>query len=120
DVTAHRLMFEGRTAMLSALLDVTERNALERELRHRAFHDSLTELANRSLFANRLEHARARQRRTDMSVAVVVLDIDAFKTVNDSLGHSVGDDLLRASGDRLRRAAPPAHPVARWGGDEVA
>jgi diguanylate cyclase (GGDEF)-like protein/PAS domain S-box-containing protein len=120
DVTAHRLMFEGRAAMLSALQDVTERNALERELRHRAFHDSLTELANRSLFANRLEHARARQRRTDMSVAVIVLDIDAFKTVNDSLGHSVGDELLIAAGERLREAVRPGDTVARLGGDEFA
>jgi PAS domain S-box-containing protein len=104
DITAHRLTFHGHPAMLSAIQDVTERNELERELRHRAFHDSLTELANRSLFANRLEHALARQLRTDTSVAVVVLDIDAFKTVNDSLGHTVGDDLLVAAGDRLRRA----------------
>jgi len=56
-VTAHRLEFKGRPAMLSAIQDVTERNGLERELRHRAFHDALTDLANRSLFANRLEHA---------------------------------------------------------------
>ncbi len=120
DVTAHRLTFEGRAAMLSALQDVTERNALERELRHRAFHDSLTELANRSLFANRLEHARARQLRTDASVAVVVLDIDAFKTVNDSLGHSIGDELLVAAGERLRKAVRPGDTVARLGGDEFA
>ncbi len=120
DVTAHRLMFEGRAAMLSALQDVTERNALERELRHRAFHDSLTELANRSLFANRLEHARARQARTDLPVAVIVLDIDAFKTVNDSLGHSIGDSLLIAAGERLREAVRPGDTVARLGGDEFA
>jgi diguanylate cyclase (GGDEF)-like protein/PAS domain S-box-containing protein len=120
DVTAHRLTFEGRAAMLSALQDVTERNALERELRHRAFHDSLTELANRSLFANRLEHARAKQRRTDKPVAVVVLDIDAFKTVNDSLGHSIGDELLIAAGERLRTAVRPGDTVARLGGDEFA
>jgi diguanylate cyclase (GGDEF)-like protein/PAS domain S-box-containing protein len=120
DVTAHRLTFDGRAAMLSALQDVTERNALERELRHRAFHDSLTELANRALFANRLEHARARQLRTDTPVAVVVLDIDAFKTVNDSLGHSIGDELLVAAGDRLREAVRPGDTVARLGGDEFA
>ncbi|HYL51017.1 MAG TPA: sensor domain-containing diguanylate cyclase, partial [Acidimicrobiia bacterium] len=120
DVTAHRLTFDGRAAMLSALQDVTERNALERELRHRAFHDSLTELANRALFANRLEHAQARRLRTETSVAVVVLDLDAFKTVNDSLGHAIGDELLVAVGGRLREAVRPGDTVARLGGDEFA
>jgi diguanylate cyclase (GGDEF)-like protein/PAS domain S-box-containing protein len=120
DVTAHRLEFKGRAAMLTAIQDVTERNSLERELRHRAFHDALTDLANRSLFANRLEHALARQARNESSIGVVVLDLDGFKTVNDSLGHSVGDDLLFAVGDRLRTAVRPGDTVARLGGDEFA
>src|SRR5947207_1271799 len=119
-VTAHRLEFKGRPAMLSAIQDVTERNGLERELRHRAFHDALTDLANRSLFANRLEHARARQERDGGSVGVIVLDLDGFKTVNDSLGHSVGDQLLFAVGERLRGAVRTGDTVARLGGDEFA
>jgi len=120
DVTAHRVEFQGRAAMLVAIQDVTERNGLERELRHRAFHDALTDLANRSLFANRLEHALARQSRRESSIGVVVLDLDGFKTVNDSLGHTVGDDLLSAVGDRLRNAVRPGDTVARLGGDEFA
>ena len=119
-VTAHRLDFKGRAAMLTAIQDVTERNGLERELRHRAFHDALTDLANRSLFANRLEHALARGVRNDSAIGVVVFDLDGFKTVNDSLGHSVGDDLLFAVGDRLRNAVRPGDTVARLGGDEFA
>jgi diguanylate cyclase (GGDEF)-like protein/PAS domain S-box-containing protein len=120
DVTAHRVEFQGRAAMLSAIQDVTERNGLERELRHRAFHDALTDLANRSLFANRLEHALARQARNDSSIGVIVLDLDGFKTVNDSLGHTVGDALLVAAGDRLCKAVRPGDTVARLGGDEFA
>ncbi len=119
-VTAHRLEFKGRAAMLSAIQDVTERNGLERELRHRAFHDALTELANRSLFANRLEHALARQARDGGAIGVIVLDLDGFKTVNDSLGHSVGDQLLFAVGERLLAAVRPGDTVARLGGDEFA
>jgi len=119
-ITAHRLEFQGRTAMLSAIQDVTERNGLERELRHRAFHDALTELANRSLFSNRLEHALARQARDGSAIGVIVLDLDGFKTVNDSLGHSVGDQLLFAVGERLLEAVRPGDTVARLGGDEFA
>jgi diguanylate cyclase (GGDEF)-like protein/PAS domain S-box-containing protein len=120
DITAHRLDFKGRAAMLTAVQDVTERNGLERELRHRAFHDALTDLANRSLFANRMEHALARGARDDSTIGVVVIDLDGFKTVNDSLGHSVGDDLLCAVGNRLRNAVRPGDTVARLGGDEFA
>ncbi len=119
DVAAHRLEFHGRVAMLTAIRDVTERNTLERELSHRAFHDSLTDLANRSLFQNRVEHALARGNGED-AVAVVVLDLDGFKTVNESLGHASGDELLVAVGERLRRRVRSADTVARLGGDEFA
>jgi diguanylate cyclase (GGDEF)-like protein/PAS domain S-box-containing protein len=119
-ITAHRLEFKGRSAMLSSIQDVTERNGLERELRHRAFHDALTDLANRSLFANRLEHALERQARDGSSIGVIVLDLDGFKTVNDSLGHSIGDKLLFAVGERLVDAVRPGDTVARLGGDEFA
>src|SRR6185369_976015 len=79
-----------------------------------------TDLANRSLFANRLEHALERQARDGGSVGVIVLDLDGFKTVNDSLGHSVGDELLFAVGERLCAAVRPGDTVARLGGDEFA
>jgi len=96
-----------------------ERMRLEAELRHLALHDQLTGLANRGLFMDRLAVALARCRRNpEAPVAVMVLDLDRFKVVNDSLGHSSGDDMLRAVADRLRGAVRPGDTVARLGGDE--
>jgi diguanylate cyclase (GGDEF)-like protein len=87
---------------------------------HKAFHDSLTELPNRALFRDRLEHALARARRAGFSVAVVYLDIDNFKIINDSLGHGSGDQVLIQLGKRLRGCVRGADTVARLGGDEFA
>ena len=98
--------------------NVTERKKLEQELRHQAFHDSLTGLANRALFENRLGHALEGLRRRESGLAVVFIDLDDFKTVNDSLGHTVGDELLRAVGERLRYNLRGADTAARLGGDE--
>jgi diguanylate cyclase (GGDEF)-like protein/PAS domain S-box-containing protein len=98
--------------------DVTERKKLEQELRHQAFHDSLTGLANRALFENRLAHALERVRRGEGGLAVVFVDLDDFKTVNDSLGHTAGDELLRSVGERLRYNLRGADTAARLGGDE--
>ena len=121
DLTAHHLVFGGHRAVLAAMQDVTERNRLGRELEHRAFHDSLTDLANRALFTDRLEHALARHvRDRSPGFAVVVLDLDGFKTVNDSLGHTLGDELLRAVGVRLHTHLRPGDTAARLGGDEFA
>jgi diguanylate cyclase (GGDEF)-like protein/PAS domain S-box-containing protein len=99
--------------------DITERKELERQLTHRAFHDPLTELANRALFGNRLEHALSRERHPD-SLAVLFLDLDDFKNVNDSLGHQSGDELLATVSRRLVDAARSGDTVARLGGDEFA
>ena len=111
----------GETATFSALVhDITLRKELERQLQHQAFHDSLTGLANRALFADRLAHAMARQERARRSLAVVFLDLDDFKTVNDSLGHAAGDQLLVAVAERLRGVMRPEDTVARFGGDEFA
>ena len=100
--------------------DITERKALEQELRHQAFHDVLTGLANRSLFRDRLGHALARATRSRRPTAVLYLDLDDFKAVNDRLGHAAGDRLLVAVGDRLRSATRAEDTVARLGGDEFA
>ena len=100
--------------------DVTERKVLEEQLRHQAFHDVLTGLANRSLFRDRLGHALARAARGGRPTAVLYLDLDDFKAVNDRLGHAEGDRLLVAVGERLRSATRDGDTVARLGGDEFA
>ncbi|HEY7280164.1 MAG TPA: EAL domain-containing protein, partial [Actinomycetota bacterium] len=98
--------------------DVTERIALEEELTRQAFHDSLTGLANRALFRDRLDHALARSVRTAESVSLLLADLDGFKAVNDSLGHGAGDELLRHVARRFIEAVRPTDTVARLGGDE--
>jgi diguanylate cyclase (GGDEF)-like protein/PAS domain S-box-containing protein len=98
--------------------DDTDRAALEEQLRHQAFHDPLTGLANRALLADRAEQAFARARRTGASVGVMTLDLDAFKLVNDRLGHLAGDELLSAVAQRLQATVRPEDTVARMGGDE--
>ena len=90
------------------------------ELRFQAFHDSLTKLANRALFADRLEHALAARRRDPRPIGVLFCDLDDFKAVNDTWGHAAGDALLAAAGDRLRECVRPGDTAARLGGDEFA
>ena len=88
------------------------------ELAHQAFHDSLTELPNRALFADRLEHALERTNRRKAAVAVLFLDLDDFKPINDSFGHDAGDQLLMAVAQRIKACVRPEDTVARLGGDE--
>jgi diguanylate cyclase (GGDEF)-like protein/PAS domain S-box-containing protein len=102
------------------LRDVTERRQLERELTHQAFHDSLTGLANRVLFTDRLAHALARGARDDSVVGVLFIDLDDFKVVNDTLGHAIGDQLLVAVAERISGALRTDDTAARLGGDEFA
>ena len=102
------------------LHDVTDRRKIEDELRHRAFHDPLTGLANRALFEDRAAQALARARRSWSAVWVAFLDLDDFKTVNDSLGHQAGDDLLLQVGRRVAGEMRASDTVARFGGDEFA
>lgn len=100
--------------------DTTERKALEDRLEHQAFHDSLTGLANRALFMNRLEQALARLDRRRGPIAVLFVDLDNFKYVNDSLSHEAGDRLLVEAGERLKECVRPEDTVSRFGGDEFA
>jgi diguanylate cyclase (GGDEF)-like protein/PAS domain S-box-containing protein len=100
--------------------DVSERCSLEAQLRHQAFHDPLTGLANRALFQDRVQHALSRRRGELETLGVVFVDLDNFKTVNDSLGHSIGDLLLRAAAQRLVSCLRAFDTAARLGGDEFA
>ncbi len=100
--------------------DVTHRVALEEQLVHRAFHDELTGLANRALFTNRVEQALLRGSRNALRTAVLFIDLDDFKEINDSLGHAAGDALLTQSADRLRACLRAGDTAARLGGDEFA
>ena len=105
-------------AVANVVSGAVERHRVEEGIRHRALHDALTGLPNRTLALDRLAGALARRRRDGGTVAVVLLDLDQFKLVNDSYGHQAGDDLLTTLAPRLQDAVRPADTVARLGGDE--
>jgi diguanylate cyclase (GGDEF)-like protein/PAS domain S-box-containing protein len=98
--------------------DITDRKAMEDALEHLAVHDALTQLPNRALLTDRVEHALGQLARRGGDVAVLFIDVDGFKFVNDGMGHRAGDELLTVVADRLRGAVRPSDTVARFGGDE--
>jgi diguanylate cyclase (GGDEF)-like protein/PAS domain S-box-containing protein len=102
----------------SVTRDISERNAFERRLEYEATHDPLTGLPNRTLLLDRLELALARSARSRRCVAVLFCDLDHFKIVNDSMGHSAGDRMLMVMAERLRHSLRPGDTLARFGGDE--
>jgi diguanylate cyclase (GGDEF)-like protein/PAS domain S-box-containing protein len=106
------------TGYICIIRNITERKRAEEELAYMATHDSLTGLPNRTLFSDRLTMALTQARRSQKNIAVMLLDLDYFKDVNDTLGHSVGDQLLRAVGNRLSGLLRKGDTVARIGGDE--
>jgi diguanylate cyclase (GGDEF)-like protein/PAS domain S-box-containing protein len=108
----------GQRVVQLTLRDISDRKALEERLRFLAQHDPLTGLPNRLLFDDRLRQAIARARRADLRFAVMLLDLNDFKDINDQLGHPIGDEMLRALGGRLGRCLRATDTAARLGGDE--
>jgi len=119
-VTLSRAEDRNEFRLIAMVQDITGRKALEAQLLHQAFHDPLTGLANRTLFLDRLGNAMARVARDRERLAVLFLDLDNFKVVNDTQGHAAGDRLLGVVADRLLNATRGCDTVARLGGDEFA
>jgi diguanylate cyclase (GGDEF)-like protein/hemerythrin-like metal-binding protein/PAS domain S-box-containing protein len=118
ELSGRVVKLEGRPAIVGVALDVTEQNRDRKQLKYLAFYDPLTDLPNRSLFYDRLGQALARGSRDREPFALLMLDLDGFKAVNDVHGHETGDALLQAVGRRLQRCVRESDTVARMGGDE--
>jgi diguanylate cyclase (GGDEF)-like protein/PAS domain S-box-containing protein len=118
DYSAGLIELEGSPAVLGTAFDITERKRAEERIRSLAYHDTLTGLPNRLLFADRLGLAVAQAHRLGQQLAVLFLDLDGFKVINDSLGHSLGDRMLEIVAGRIQGALREGDTVARLGGDE--
>jgi diguanylate cyclase (GGDEF)-like protein/PAS domain S-box-containing protein len=118
EVSAHTISFEGKRARFSLVQDVTERQQLHHRLLHQAHHDMLTGLPNRLLLLDRMEQALASAARRGKKAAVMCMDLDRFKQINDTYGHSVGDLCLKHVAERLKSRLRAEDTVARSGGEE--
>jgi diguanylate cyclase (GGDEF)-like protein/PAS domain S-box-containing protein len=118
DFTSGPIEYGGQPAALGTAFDITERKWAEDQIKDIAYHDALTGLPNRLLFNDRLSMALAQAHRHNQRLAVLFLDLDRFKVINDSLGHTLGDRLLQAVGERLVFSVREGDTVARLGGDE--
>ncbi|MEW6645154.1 MAG: EAL domain-containing protein [Pseudomonadota bacterium] len=119
-IYSRQLIYDGRPVVLLALMDITERKRAEQRLSFVAQHDGLTGLPNRNLLRQKLDEILARTRRSGEKAALLFLDLDNFKTINDTLGHDIGDELLRSVTKRLRSSLREEDAVARLGSDEFA
>jgi diguanylate cyclase (GGDEF)-like protein len=118
EVHARVIKSENREYVLIIARDITERRQIEKQLTHMATHDSLTGLPNRILFNDRLANAMENTNRNMKRLAVMILDLDGFKVINDTLGHAAGDSLLTMVSERLRSILRRSDTIARMGGDE--
>lgn len=118
EVNASRINHEGKPVLSFIVHDITERKNFEDQLMYQANHDPLTGLPNRILLNDRLSHALAMARRRNCRIVFMLLDLDHFKVINDTLGHSYGDSLLCASAQRLKKLVRASDTIARIGGDE--
>lgn len=118
DVTLTRMELDGRMVIQATVRDITARKKAEEKILHMAFHDPLTGLANRALLIDHLEQSIALAHREKEFVAVLFLDLDRFKLINDTLGHTRGDEVLRAVAKRLKEHTRKSDTLARQGGDE--
>ncbi|MCG6941019.1 MAG: EAL domain-containing protein [Thiohalocapsa sp.] len=118
EMTAAETLWQGQTAYLVMVHDITERKRAEEQVRHLAYHDALTGLPNRVLFHERLAGALRRRRRNRNMVGLLFIDLNGFKEVNDTFGHAAGDLLLQTIGTRLTACLREMDAVARMGGDE--
>ena len=116
----HSVSEDGRPRLVGTVLDITDRKQTEDDLAYQGLHDALTGLANRTLFLDRLDLALRQAERGTNPIAVLLMDVDDFKAVNDALGHAAGDQLLGDLAERLALVTRAGDTIARLGGDEFA